>query len=432
MAASVHSAGLDTARSALESACEEVTDAGERDAVDGVAASTVARPASTEQVADVMRAAAAHHLVVVPRGRGTKLTWGRPPTRVDLLVDLSRMNAVVDHAAGDLIVEAQAGTSLADIQETVALAGQRLGVDETVIGASVGGTLATATSGPGRVTLGTVRDLLIGVTVVRADGVVAKAGGRVVKNVAGYDLGKLIIGSYGTLAIVTQAVFRLHPQPGARRVVTQTFDEADHAQHLVQVVLHAQVVPAAVEVDYQSEGTGTVAVLLEGTEAGVEGRHAATVTLWGDGAQSSAEPPVWWGRYPWDDERSPGGEPGPRRTAIKATFALSGLAEVLTSGRAASGQAQVPLDLRGSAGAGVLYGSMPADADVNAISSVVDQLRSVCTSLGGSVVVLDAPSQVKAAIDTWGPVPAIDLMRRVKDQFDPDHRLAPGRFVGGI
>ncbi|MGI8626790.1 MAG: FAD-binding oxidoreductase [Geodermatophilaceae bacterium] len=432
MVASASSAKLDTARSALESACADVADAGEQDAVDGVAASMVARPSSTEQVAEVMRAAAAYHLAVVPRGRGTKLTWGRPPTRVDLVVDLLRMNAVIDHAAGDLIVEAQAGTALADVQQTVAGAGQRLAVDETVPGASVGGTLATGTSGPGRVAVGTVRDLLIGVTVVRVDGVVAKSGGRVVKNVAGYDLGKLVIGSFGTLAVVTQAVFRLHPLPAARRVLTQGFDDAERAQHLVQEVLHAQVVPAAVEVEWLGEGAGILAVLLEGTEAGVDGRQASALTLLGDGSRSSEELPARWGRYPWDDEETAAGAGGQRPTAIKATFGLSGLAQVLASARAAAGQARVPLNLRGSAGAGVVYASIPAVADVGAVSAVVDRLRSVCTSLGGAVVVLDAPPHVKAAIDTWGPVPAIDLMRRVKDQFDPEHRLAPGRFVGGI
>jgi len=432
MGAPVSSAKLETARSALESACEEVTDAGEHDAVDAVAPSMVARPASTEQVADVMRAAAAHGLAVVPRGRGTKLSWGQPPTRVDLVVDLSRMSAVLEHAAGDLIVDTQSGATLAEVQRIVAGEGQRLAVDETVPGASVGGTLATATSGPGRVAVGTVRDLLIGVTVVRADGVVAKAGGRVVKNVAGYDLGKIVIGSFGTLAVITQAVFRLHPQPGARRIVTRDFDDADQAQHLVQQILHAQVVPAAVEVQWMSGKAGNLMVLLEGTEAGVEGRQATAMTMLGEGARSSETFPDWWGRYPWDDDEGHAGRAGARRTAIKVTFALSGLSQVLESARAAAGQARIPLNLRGSAGAGVLYGSIPADADVGGISDVVDKLRGVCTSLGGALVVLDAPPQVKAAVDTWGPVPAIDLMRRVKDQFDPEHRLAPGRFVGGI
>ncbi len=432
MVAPASSAKLDIARSALESAGAEITDASEQDAVDGVPPSMVAQPSSTEQVAEIMRAAAAHRLAVVPRGRGTKLTWGRPPSRVDLVVDMSRMNAVIDHAAGDLIVETQAGAALADVACTVAGAGQRLAVDETVPGASVGGTLATATSGPVRVAVGTVRDLLIGVTVVRADGIVAKAGGRVVKNVAGYDLGKLIIGSFGTLAVITQAVFRLHPLPGARRVVTQSFGDAERAQHLVQQVLHAQVVPAAVEVQWLTEGSGSLAVLLEGTPAGVDGRQATVLTLLGEGARSSEESPDWWGRYPWDDEGTTADAAGQRPTAIKATFALSGLAQVLSSARAAAGRAGAPLTLRGSAGAGVLYASLPAAAEVDAVSAVVDGLRGVCTSLGGSVVVLDAQPRIKAAIDSWGPVSAIDLMRRVKDQFDPEHRLAPGRFVGGI
>ena len=157
----------------------------------------VARPADTAQVAEVLRAAAAHGLTVVPRGRGTKMSWGTPPTSADVLLDVSALDQVLDHQAGDLIVAAQAGARLSDVQSVVAEAGQRLALDETVPGASIGGTLAANTSGPRRVATGTARDLLIGITVVRADGVVAKAGGRVVKNVAGYDLGKLMIGSFG-------------------------------------------------------------------------------------------------------------------------------------------------------------------------------------------------------------------------------------------
>jgi glycolate oxidase FAD binding subunit len=413
---------LDDARTALASACGDVRDAGDADAVDGVASLLVARPTSTQEVSQVLRAGAAHGLAVVPRGRGTKMTWGRPPSRVDLVVDLSRMDAVLDHAAGDLIVEAQAGTRLRDVQAAVSGAGQRLALDEPVGGASIGGTLATNTSGPGRLAVGTARDLLIGVTVVRADGVVAKAGGRDVKNVAGYDLGKLVVGSFGTLAVVTEAVFRLHPLPAARSVVVQELDDAAQAQRLVQAVVHAQVVPSAVEVHWRHEGRGTVAVLLEGIEAGVQGRTRTTLGLLGEGADAGAELPAWWGRLPWSTGQ----------TAVKATFALSGLARVLHCARTAAADAGVALDLSGSGGAGVLYAAVPADADVRAVSEVVGRLRATCTSVGGSVVVVDGPPEVKTAVDTWGPVPALDLMRRVKDQFDPEHRLAPGRFVGGI
>jgi glycolate oxidase FAD binding subunit len=413
----------EAAASALRDVCDDVSEAAESDAVDGVRPALVARPDSTEQVGQVLRAASAHGLAVVPRGRGTKLSWGMPPTRADLLLDVSRMERVLDHAAGDLVVQVQAGTHLATVQSTVAEAGQRLAVDETVPGASIGGTVAASTSGPGRMLAGTVRDLLIGVTVVRADGVLAKAGGRVVKNVAGYDLGKLVTGSFGTLAVITEAFFRLHPLPAARRVVSVPVSTPEEAHRLTQAVVHAQVVPSAVELDWPAEGPATVAVLLEGIPAGVEGRTATALELLdGASAQASEDLPDGWGRYPWST-----GE-----TGVKLTFALSALARVLAEARDLATRHGVPLAVRGSAGAGVLYAALPGECDPAVVSDVVARLRSTCTTAGGSVVVVDAPAAVKESVDVWGPIPAIDLMRRVKAQFDPEHRLAPGRFVGGI
>lgn len=415
---------LDNAVSALESACTEVREASRADAVDGAQPALVARPGSTGEVAEVLRVTDAHNLAVVARGRGTKLTWGRPPERVDVVVDLSAMDQVLDHAAGDLIVEAQAGALLADVQSAVAGSRQRLALDETVPGASVGGTLAAATSGPGRLATGTMRDLLIGVTVVRADGVVAKAGGRVVKNVAGYDLGKLVHGSSGTLMVVTEALFRLHPLPAARRFLTIEVDQPAKAHRLAQSVLHSQVVAGGLEIDLPAGGPPTVSVLLEGIEAGVIGRTTATLNLLGPGARVSKDAPPGWGQLPWiltavGDDRAP---------ALKLTFALSGLQDVLETAR----DSEVPVHLRGSAGVGVVYGALPPGTDPTAAVATVDRLRATCLRHGGSMVVLDAPAAVKAAVDPWGPVPAIDLMRRVKQRFDPDRRLAPGRFVGGI
>ena len=166
----------------------------------------------------MLRVADGNDLAVVARGAGTTLGWGTPPERLDVVLDMTAVTGVVDHAAGDLVVVVQAGTPMAELQSVVAEAGQQLALDSPYPEATVGGTLAMSTSGPRRLLYGTARDLLIGMTFVRADGVVAKAGGRVVKNVAGYDFGKLLTGSYGTLGVITEAVFRLHPLPAARRV----------------------------------------------------------------------------------------------------------------------------------------------------------------------------------------------------------------------
>ena len=402
-----------TAQQALTSACEDVREGGPEDTVDGVPVGLVARPAGTEQVAEVLKAAAAHDLTVVPRGRGTKLTWGLPPASADVLVDLGAMDRVLDHAAGDLIVEAQAGTRLADLQDVVGRAGQRLVIDETVPGASVGGSLATNASGPQRMLAGTARDLLIGITVVRADGVVAKAGGRVVKNVAGYDLGKLLIGSFGTLAVVTEALFRLHPLPEVQRWVTLPVDDPQRVHDLTQAVVHGQTVPGALELDWPVDGPGALTVLYGGKAAGVEARAGTARSALGADATVSDEPPAGWGTYPWR-----AGE-----TGLKLTFVLSGLRDVVATAR------EVGAGVRGSTGTGVVYAALGRPDDVPA---ALDRLRAVCARHRGSAVVVDGPPEVKRAVDVWGPVPGLDLMHRVKDQFDPGHRLAPGRFVGGI
>lgn len=390
-------------------------DAGPDDHVDGVRARFVARPTSTAEVSEVMKEAAAQGLSVVPRGAGTKLGWGPPPTSADVLLDLSRMQSVLDHQAGDLIVEAQAGTPLATVREVVGQQGQRLVVDETVPGATVGGSLAAHTSGPERLLVGTVRDLLIGVTVVRADGVVAKAGGRVVKNVAGYDLGKLMVGSFGTLGVITEALFRLHPVPELQRWVSVPVADAGRAHELAHAVVHGQAVAAAVEVDLDATGRGRLSVLLNGREDGVTQRAATVAGQLGGDAEPAETAPDGWAAYPWS-----AGEVG-----LKLTCVLSGLRDLLTAA------AEVGAIVRGSAGAGVLYAALPA-SDEATVAAALDRLRRTCAGHGGSAVVVEAPPGLETSLDLWGPVPALDLMRRVKDQFDPDHRLAPGRFVGGI
>lgn len=409
---------VDTVLSRLEATGVPVRAAVDGDAVDGVGPSVVASPSDTATAATVLRAAAEARLAVVARGTGTKLDWGLPPERVDVLIDTTAMSQVVEHAAGDLVVHAQAGATLDQLQETLAGAGQRLALDPlTNPGAdgsgTVGGMLATAADGPLRFSHGAVRDLVIGVTVVRADGVVARAGGRVVKNVAGYDLSKLMTGSWGTLAIVTEAIFRLHPLPAAARWVEHTGPDAAHRMRLAA---QSQAVPAAVEIDQAADGEPTVAVLVDGIPEGVDARAAALREILGGGAISDAAP-TWWARAPWE----PGG------TAVRLTSTLTGVERLLAA------CANLPLRpaVRGSA-AGRLHAAFPREADAAVVARCVQLLRDQAGEWGGDVVVLRAPEGVRAAVDSWGPVSALEVMRRIKGEFDPERRLAPGRFVGGI
>lgn len=362
--------------------------AGDDDVVGGVPARLVATPSSTEEAAALI--AAAQDLTVVVRGAGTKIDWGVPPRTLDLIIDTRRLGGVVEHAAGDLITIVRAGTPLAEIS----LGDQVLALDGPA-GATVGGTVATNTSGPRRLHYGSVRDLLIGITVVRPDGKIAKSGGKVVKNVAGYDLGKLFTGSYGTLGLITECAFRLHPQPRSRSYVVAKAPVSEAAR-----VREAGVAPAAVEYDSAS---GELAVLLEGTADGVRERSSRLAKLIGGDVADG--PPAWWGVDPW-----PAGGIGMRLSAP-----LSKVPELVGGDD----------PMRGSAGTGVLYAAAAGITEV-------ERLRAQCVRLGGHAVVLTAPPEVRDILDMWGPVHGLALMRRVKDQFDPAHRFAPGRFVGGI
>ncbi|MEV6373011.1 FAD-binding oxidoreductase [Micromonospora musae] len=403
---------------------DAVRPAGDGDAVAGVAPRYVAAPGSTEEAVALLRVAAARNLAVVVRGAGTKQDWGGPPRSLDLLLHTRRLTGVVEHAAGDLIVVVRAGTPVAELQAKLAPAGQQLALDTPLppgAAATVGGVVATNTSGPRRMRYGTVRDLLIGITVVRPDGVSARAGGKVVKNVAGYDLGKLFAGAYGTLGLVTECAFRLHPLPAARAFLSCRSGDAAEAGSRVAAVLASQLAPSALEVDAAPGGGTETAVLLEGTVRGVRERVTAARALLG-GATVTEQPPPWWSSYPW---RS--GDVG-----LKLTAALSGVPRLLAAAAEAARRHRAPLAVRGSAGTGVLYGGLPAATAPEVVAAIVTELRAEAAAVGGHVVVLTAPLAVGERVDLWGPVEGLDLMRRVKAQFDPEARFAPGRFVGGI
>jgi glycolate oxidase FAD binding subunit len=420
-------AAVPALRPVLAAACPALAEGSDLDAVAGVVPSFVASPSSTAEVSAVLRAAAAAGLAVVPRGAGTGLSWGAPPSRCDLVVDLRSMDQVLEHASGDLVVRVQAGATIGELALTLAAAGQQLALDAPAE-ATVGGVVATGTAGPRRFRYGAPRDLLIGLTVVRADGVVAHSGGKVVKNVAGYDLGKLFSGSQGTLGLITEATFRLHPRPAAVAWVTAEFEPAERARAVAAVASAAgsTLVPSAVELDWPG-GTQRplrAGVLLEGTTSGVAERAKQLSDLLASAGGSVAvaeAAPARWGHLP------------SAATVIRVSFWVSSLEPVLDALADAGAVTGVRAAVSGPAGAGALYACLdpdtPDDAAIGFVTALRERLAGPLGARGG-VTVLAASPPVLAAAAASGTVPGLALMQAVKDQFDPGHRMFPGRFGG--
>jgi glycolate oxidase FAD binding subunit len=429
---------MDTERSvvpaaALAAACPRARSADPlSDSVAGVVPSFVAWPASTEEAAALLRVAAEQGLSVVARGAGTGLGWGAPPASCDLVVDMTAMDQVIEHAAGDLVARVQAGATMGHLASVLGSAGQQLALDVPAE-ATVGGVVATGTAGARRFRYGAPRDLLIGITVVRADGVVAHSGGKVVKNVAGYDLGKLFAGSAGTLGLITEATFRLHPLPAAAAWVTGDFGPSalEAAASAVASAAGSVLVPSAVELQW----TGTpaelrVGVLLEGTPSGVNDRAKQMTDLL---VAAGAAPVAALAETPF-----PGRDPGTGGTVVRVTFWVRDLGSVLEALAAAGTACGLQPAVGGPAGAGVLYAWLDpvvAASDAARFVRVVRERLAVVYAAGsglvrGSVAVLAAPPAVRDAAGPDRPVPGFELMRAVKDQFDPGGRMFPGRLGG--
>ena len=403
---------------------EHAREATPDDAIDGVQPSFVAEPGSVEETSELLEFAAQEDLAVSPRGGGTKGSLGNPPRNLDLILSTARMNEVIEHVPGDQVVRVQAGIRLQDLQEQLAGSDQMLGIDppEVEAGATVGGAVAANSSGPRRHRYGTIRDLIIGITVVLSDGTVAKAGGKVVKNVAGYDLSKLFTGSLGTLGLIAACNFRLHPRPETARTVAVELGSAQAAGEAAQAVIHAQLVPSAVELRW-GEDERLLAVLIEGIEPSVEAQSdTATHLLKGFGNVRTLTE---------EEAGSPGTSDAGDEVEIKVSAPPAELTGVLDSALGACSRAGVTPRVGGHAGIGVTHVALSGDE--GATAQVVEELREIWTRRGGSVVVRSAPPSFKGRVEAWGPLGTrLELTRRVKEKFDPRGIMNPGRFAGGI
>jgi glycolate oxidase FAD binding subunit len=380
-------------------------------------------PESADEAAEVLRSAGTGGTSVRPRGGGTKLDWGTPTAEPDIVLSTHRLDRLLEHNAADLTAVLEAGVPLAAAQEAFATSGQMLALDPPLgtwgaEAATLGGIVATGDSGPLRHRYGSARDLLLGISVALSDGTVAQSGGKVIKNVAGYDLAKLFTGSFGTLGVTVRMAVRLHPLP-ARRVTAIGFSEDPDALQRAAIALsHSQLELESLDLAWEN-GSGKVLARCAGSapEAWVDdavhliSEAGVRAELLGDDGAA------------WDLQRES------QRSSDGVVVRVSGLPSELS--RIVRNVQRLNGSLVGRAGLGICWVRLPAE-EVDGGVGAVEDLRWTLAPL--PCVVLDAPREVRDKVNVWGSTdgPDVELMRRVKANFDPAGVCNPGVFLGGI
>ncbi len=405
-------------------------------AVDGVVPKAAVFPKNEEQLVAVLSVAARERWTVVPRGSGGLMGLGNAPERIDIVVGLEGLERSIEHAPEDLKVTVGAGMTLGGLLETLAKEGQWLPLDPPLASRrTVGGVLATGLDGPLSLGYGTARDMVLGMRVAGADGVVTKSGGRVVKNVTGFDVAKVHIGGVGTLGIIVEASFRLQPLPRKDATLTARFDSLERAMEAARGMAGPPYTPQALEV-VAEEGVRLCARFL-GSASGVERRlKESRIHLEKSGA---GEVEMLEGNEAgelWQRLSDFGWEGKPERGLVLRLGCLpSRVGEVAAEIFTLAQRQRYGIGMAMGPGRGVLRCVFPGldwDDDM-VVSSVVDGSRGVVESVGGYAVVERCPTQAKKRLDVWGDAgPGLAVMHRLKEQMDPTRLLNPGRFVGGI
>lgn len=431
--------------------------------IDGVVPKAVVFPSTTAEIQDVLIYAADRVLSVIPVGNGTKLGFGNPPEKVDLVLSMSRLNKVLEYEPADLTVTVQAGIRLADFQAKLAENGQWLSLDPPYADrATIGGIIAANSSGPSRLRYGTARDVVIGLQVIQPNASVAKSGGKVVKNVAGYDLNKLYVGSFGTLGIITEATFKLSPLPEMERTVLLTFREIGQAANVALEITGSQLLPTFLNL---FNGVPLTEISEPCLLIGLDG-HPEAVKWQMDEVQSIAKQNGVVGVEVYEGERQRvlraemrafpegrwapppcprgGGEENllapPRAggvTICKANLRMTDVEDFINATLAFGNELHGSVQVMGLMGNGIVYiafsDSSKGTDELQSVANAIARLRDNALEVGGNLIVESAPTELKRQIDVWGPIGnTLGLMKGLKAKLDPVGILNPGRFVAGI
>jgi glycolate oxidase FAD binding subunit len=396
------------------------------DAVAGGQPQLVIEPGNEQELAKILKLANDASLAVIPRGGGTKLAWGNPPQGAHVVLSTSRLRAIVEHAWSDLTVTVEAGCTMKQLRETLAEHGQRLALDPLWPSrATVGGVLSTNDSGALRLRFGSLRDLIIGVTLALPDGTVARSGGKVVKNVAGYDLPKLVTGALGTLGVITQATFRLHPLPKESRTISCLAPDTHQAQRLLLAIQSSKLAHSAAQVRFIQSMQPQIDVLFEATQAGLTAQVEQLKSILAPFPVIDPGLVVWNAR----EELCSAAKDNESGSALaKISVLPAQISEAFEALAAITANRARCNAVMQATGIGWFY----LEAMPTPLADVLKTLRSKLERMCGSLVIAHHPSAMPA-LDAWGdPGDTLPLLRAVKQQFDSKFTLNPGRFVGAI
>jgi glycolate oxidase FAD binding subunit len=383
-------------------------------------------PANEQGLAKILKLANDADLAVIPRGGGTKRGWGNPPKRADIILSTARLNAVLEYAWSDLTVTVQAGCTIKQLREVLGEMGQRLALDALWPShATMGGILSTNDSGALRLRFGSLRDLIIGVTLALPDGTLAKSGGKVVKNVAGYDLPKLVTGALGTLGVITQATFRLHPLPKEARTISCLAPNVREAQRVILAIQNSKLAHSALQIRFVESMQPQIDVLFEATQAGLAAQVERLKSILAPLPAVDAGPAVWNARQ---DLYSAARDNHSTAALAKISILPTQIADAFeTLTKIAANRVRFHAVIQATG-----IGAVHLQAAPDVLSDTLGLLRIKFEAMGGSLMIAHHP-QAMPQLDAWGnPGDALPLMRAVKQQFDPKSTLNSGRFVGGI
>ncbi|MGH9759286.1 MAG: FAD-binding oxidoreductase, partial [Blastocatellia bacterium] len=397
--------------------------------IDGLRPAALVRPGSCEEVAECLGSCNEKRAAVVPAGNMTWLEAGNPLSGADVIISMERMHRVLDYSAPDLTATLQAGASVREFNALIAAETQWLPLDPPgVEAASIGGIVACASSGPLRFGFGTPRDYVIGLKLAHPDGKESKCGGKVVKNVAGYDLNKLYIGSFGTLAVITAVTVKLRPSPERMTTVALLADNDESLFDLASRILRSGLRPVSLTIinDRVAETAGVAGrqvslVRFAGSESEVAYQVGATSEMTGSGSPSQradVESQRAW-RIISDIDRL-------GTVALKISVLPSNVREVYAACVSIQNSS-----VAADAGAGIVRVAFDSD-DIESIDRLAT-LRAVAEKAGGTTFLERAPLAVRKKVDSWSdPGAAGTLMKTIKRQFDPESILNPGKLAGGI